>query len=214
MPCQVTPPDVAQRWAALWRDAGAASPPPGELDALLGRYHEPHRHYHDLVHIGECLVLLDVHRSSARVPALVGICLWYHDAVYDPRGSDNEALSADLCTSAIAAAGAAIDPAEARRLILATRHSGAAPDATADEALLLDIDLAILGADPERFAAYDAAIRREYDWVPEPLYRAKRAQILRSFLQREAIYATPAISAERESRARRNLSDAIRRLHG
>jgi predicted metal-dependent HD superfamily phosphohydrolase len=95
-------------------------------------------------------------------------------------------------------------------MILATAHS-AEPD-SADEALLLDIDLSVLGADPDVFDAYDSAIRKEYEWVPEPDYRKARARVLESFLQRERIYRTWPYRERYESAARKNLSRALARL--
>ncbi|MBT9552193.1 MAG: hypothetical protein IV088_15195 [Hydrogenophaga sp.] len=53
-----------------------------------------------------------------------------------------------------------------------------------DARRLVDIDLAILGADPARFAEYDAQVREEYRWVPNWLYRCKRREVLAGFLAR------------------------------
>ena len=58
----------------------------------------------------------------------------------------------------------------------------AARPATADEALLVDIDLAILGAAEERFAQYEAQIRAEYAWVDDALFRSRRREVLTGFL--------------------------------
>ena len=88
-----------------------------------------------------------------------------------------------------------------------THHPGAHPDAP----YLIDIDLAILGADPAAFDVYDAAIRKEYAHVPDDAYRAGRAKALQSFLDRERIFTTSAF-APLETRARSNLERAIARL--
>jgi len=45
--------------------------------------------------------------------------------------------------------------------------AGAGAGAARDCALFLDFDLAILGSPPATFAAYEQAVRREYDWAPE-----------------------------------------------
>ena len=90
---------------------------------------------------------------------------------------------------------------------MATRHE-VLPEHD-DARLLVDIDLAILGADPERFAEYDAQVRAEYAWVPWPIYGIKRKQVLQGFLQRQAIYATPYFHARLEQQARANLRQAV-----
>ena len=89
-----------------------------------------------------------------------------HDAIYDPHRADNEEASAQLARSMLGPVGvpeemlAAID-----RLIEVTRH--AAMPASEDECLMVDIDLAILGARSERYAQYRAQVRQEYRHVPE-----------------------------------------------
>ena len=156
--------DARQSWARAWRgigrDDGAAV-----RDSLLAAYAEPHREYHTLQHLRECLGLLDEAADAAARPFEVGIALWFHDAIYDVRRSDKTERSADWASAAAAAAGAV--PAvvdRIRSLVLATKHS-IAPGSD-DERLLVDIDLAILGAPAERFAEYERQIRAEYAWVP------------------------------------------------
>jgi predicted metal-dependent HD superfamily phosphohydrolase len=117
---------------------------------------------------------------------------------------DNEALSAALAVDCLRAAGAGDEVA--RRvlgLIMATRHHqpGGDPDCT----ILLDIDLAILGATPERFAEYERQVRQEYAHVPEANYREARALVMQGFLARPRIFATATFFERYEARARANL---------
>lgn len=195
-------------WVRAWRGAGAAGD--GELlrNEVLARYAEPHRHYHTQQHLAECLALFDETCALAADAAAVELALWFHDAIYDVPGHGNEERSADWAFDALQAAGAREGlPASVRRLVLCTRHD-ALPDA-GDECLVVDIDLAILGAGPERFAQYERQIRTEYADVPEALFRSKRGEILRAFLARPAIYGTQAFRARFEAAARRNLRAAL-----
>ncbi|PLK47119.1 N-methyl-D-aspartate receptor NMDAR2C subunit [Uliginosibacterium sp. TH139] len=197
-------------WDRFWIAAGARQPAPGLLAELLLAWTEPHRHYHTLQHLAECLSLLEAHAHQAKNPAAIGLALFFHDAIYDPRAQDNEARSADWARQALGAAGFEERFIEqVADMILATRH--ATQEAESDTALLLDIDLAILGANPHRFAEYEAQVRAEYAWVAEPAFRTGRAQLLRSFLARPHLYRTAAF-AELESRARGNLDTALRTL--
>jgi uncharacterized glyoxalase superfamily protein PhnB len=91
--------------------------------------------------------------------------------------------------------------------VLATRHS-AVPSGR-DEQVLVDIDLAILGAGPMRFAEYDRQIRQEYAFVPADTYRLKRREVLRAFLERPRLYATEPMHAALEELARRNLRRVV-----
>jgi predicted metal-dependent HD superfamily phosphohydrolase len=141
----------------------------------------------------------------ARHPGEVELALWFHDAVYDPKGQDNEARSADWATEALAQTGASGEVQQrVRALIMATCHD-AEPDGD-DARLLVDIDLAILGAEPPRFAEYDQQVRAEYRWVPGWLYRRKRKEVLAGFLARPAIYGTERFRERLEARARENLN--------
>lgn len=191
-----------------WRAVGARGEADACLEALRRAWREPQRHYHSLQHLSECLDLLRAHRDSAQRPDELVLALWFHDAVYAPRAKDNEQRSADWARQALDEAGA--DPATTARihaLILDTAH--AADPAPGDPSLLVDIDLAILGAAPERFAEYERQVRAEYAWVPGFLYRYKRRQLLREFAKRDPLYRTPALRERLEEQARINLARAI-----
>jgi predicted metal-dependent HD superfamily phosphohydrolase len=138
----------------------------------------------------------------------VALALWFHDAVYDPRGHGNEAASAQWAAWVLREAGAGAAVVErVEALVMATCHS--ALPSTPDARLLVDIDLAILGAEPARFAEYERQIRDEYGFVPEPVFREKRAQILRGFLERPALFSTPDYAGRLDAPARANLARAI-----
>lgn len=199
---------LATSWASAWSDLGL--PPPPELfEQLVRAYQEPQRHYHSLQHLSECLGHFEQVRHLAQRPGEVAIALWFHDAIYDVRGQDNERQSADWAVRALTACQAEQAMlARVERLIMVTRHD-VLPEA-ADERLLVDIDLAILGATPERFAEYDAQVRAEYAWVPGLVYWLKRRGVLKSFLARPSIYNTPHFRQRHEVQARINLAGALR----
>lgn len=182
-------------------------------DQLLARYAEPQRKYHTLQHLQECLALFDEVRALAEHPAEVEMALWFHDAIYEVKGSGNEERSAAWAFEALLAAGVDAGPAAlVRDLVLVTRHSGS--PVSVDEQVLVDIDLSILGADTPRFDEYERQIRAEYSYVPGFLFRRKRKQILQSFLDRPAIYSTAVLRDRLEARARENLGRAIRSQAG
>jgi predicted metal-dependent HD superfamily phosphohydrolase len=146
-----------ERWRETWELAGAP-PPAGAFDDLFARYAEPHRAYHDLGHVLSCLRHAADVRARLTSPAEVELALWYHDAVYDPHRGDNEAASARLAGDRLAPLLAPASVAAIEGLVLATRHL-AVPEGD-DARFLVDIDLAILGATPEAFDAYETAVRR------------------------------------------------------
>lgn len=198
------------RFEGVWRDLGL-TPSPQLFTTLAERYAEPHRAYHTAQHIDECLAYVDLARTECERPAEIELALWFHDAIYDTRASDNERRSADWCTRELASAGApATVAASVHALIMATRHD--AVPAGHDEQLLTDIDLSILGASRERFDEYETQVRIEYEWVPAAVFRTERAKVLRHFLSRPAIYATPFFRDRLEANARRNLTASLEQL--
>lgn len=198
------------RWQAAWQALGVSPPDAAVLEALLARYDEPHRSYHTAHHLDECFTRLEWAGRSPERPGEVALALFYHDAVYDPHRSDNEARSADLAEQALAAQGVAPEAvARIRALIMATRHD--ATPGSPDAALLVDVDLGILAAPAARFDEYERQVREEYAFVPEIMFRHKRRQVLRGFLERDRIYSSGAFGGD-EERARGNLRRSIDRL--
>jgi predicted metal-dependent HD superfamily phosphohydrolase len=180
------------------------------LAELTAAYSEPHRRYHTFQHIEFCLREIGKHRAHAVRPSEIRWALLFHDAIYDPRRNDNEARSADwACRVMQEMQRSDEEIVRVRKLILATAHAGNAE--TPDEALLLDIDLSILGADDATFDEYDRAIRVEYEWVPDEAYRSARANVLQGFLKRDRIFRTVAYR-QQEAAARRNIERALERL--
>ena len=75
--------------------------------------------------------------------------------------------------------------------------------------MLIDSDLAILGASESAYQAYANQIRQEYAWVPETDYRMGRRKVLERFLARPRIFH---YLADLEASARRNIAAEISRL--
>ena len=205
--------DAYESWLAPWTALGVAHP--ARLDALhadvLARYREPQRHYHTVQHLDECFERWPEVRAHAQHPAEVELALWFHDAIYDTQRSDNEALSAALALET--ALGLGVGHASAQRisdLILCTRH--AVEPQGADAEALIDVDLSILGAAPQRFDEYELQVRQEYAWVPEDTFRQRRAEVLGQFLARRHIYSTGIFRAQYEPCARANLVRSITAL--
>ncbi|GAB4355183.1 MAG: metal-dependent hydrolase [Cyanophyceae cyanobacterium] len=209
---------LRDRWWATWQTLGVEDAAKVRLEetygALMARYGEPHRHYHTEQHLMECFDRWDQARSPVADPGALALALWFHDGIYDPRRSDNEARSGAWMAAVAIAAG--IDSgrvAWAGRAIAATAHGTIHPQ---DDGmgLLLDLDLGILAAGRDRFADYCQQIRREYCWVPGEIYGPKRRQVLQSFLDRPAIFWTREYRDRHEAQARDNLQWEIARLMG
>jgi predicted metal-dependent HD superfamily phosphohydrolase len=199
-----------RRFVADVRALGVDRIERADFRSLVEAYRAPDRYYHTLSHIAACLDALDGVANLAQHPAEIAVALWFHDAVYDTHRTDNEERSAVWAREYLTGALAhdAIDRIEA--MILATRHTE--HTAPGDTALMVDIDLGILGQPVRVFDRYDAAIRREYAWVSDEAYREGRRAVLASFLARTRIYCTDFFHARLEGTARANLARAHDRL--
>lgn len=200
--------EIQKSWTHCWTDLQADGDGLDLMARLIDAYRQPQLHYHTLQHLEECLNLWSKHAGEAQQAAEVGMALWFHDAVYEVKAADNEERSAAWAMDELGAVGVAAAQVERIGcLILASAHR-ALPQGR-DAQLLVDIDLAILGASRERFDEYEAQVRREYSWVPEDLFRTKRAEVLARFLQRKPLYHTPALRNLFEARAIDNLRDSL-----
>jgi predicted metal-dependent HD superfamily phosphohydrolase len=203
---------MAIRWRDLTGRYSCSRASTAIYDGLVRRYAAPERHYHTLRHIGEVLDLLDRYGRAGRAHDTALFAAWFHDVIYDARATDNEERSAAMARRALWKLDVPDDLAEdVARLILATKEHEAVEHGFEGE-LLLDADLAILGADDERYREYERDIRREYAWASEEEYRAGRARVLTELLARERIYRTGVVAAELEERARRNMRGELDRL--
>ena len=200
---------LEEHWNKTWQWLGLRPADTGLRDALLARYAEPHRKYHGTEHLEACLKHFGTLQGLMQHPGEVAIGLWFHDAIYDIGVAGNEVRSAEWAHTSLSRAGALAEVADrVHALVMVTCHDVA--PRTTDQAILLDIDLAILGAPAAVFDRYEHQIRSEFENVPEPDFRARRWRILQHFLDRPRIYHTAEFSSTREAQARANLSRAVR----
>lgn len=200
-------------WQQLWRSIDHRRN--GDWDScfedLQKRYAEPQRHYHIWQHIKQCLVEWESVRYVVINPEAIAAAIFYHDAVYDPKASGNEALSAELfAKDARRAHLTDFFIWKVTRLILATKHIEIPSEE--DAHFMIDIDLSILGQEETYFDEYERQIRQEYVYVPSVSFAMGRSGILNRFRAHEYIYLTPYFRRKYEESARRNIDRSLERL--
>ncbi|MEU9405384.1 hypothetical protein AB0E08_06740 [Streptomyces sp. NPDC048281] len=207
---------LRSRWLTAFlrsRDDDSCAPDPYRYaDELLRRWQEPQRRYHTVTHLVAVLDRIDALEEYAGEPDLVRLAAWFHDAVYLPDRSTNEERSARLAERALPEAGvSAAHTAEVARLVrLTVTHDPAPGDRNGE--VLCDADLAILAAPPAAYAAYTAAVREEYHFVPNDAFRTGRSAILRQLLDLPRLFRTPYGRTEWEPTARYNLAAELEML--
>lgn len=191
-------------------------------DELRRLYSAGERAYHTFDHVAEVLdhwAAVDAEGGwSHRAETWLAVLL--HDAVYVPGEVDNEVRSAELVKDFVNAWGPTLaepphtraDAAMTEHLVRLTARHGRLKrrDVTDEEALFLDCDMAVLGSSPERFDAYDAAIRLEYSAiVPPAILDRGRRQFLEHLLGNARIFLSERFHARYDAAARDNLRRAL-----
>lgn len=176
-----------------------------KFDEVATAYAEPGRYYHTLDHVLAVLDTVESLASHARNLNAVKLAAWLHDVIYDSKASVNEERSAEyaerLCHE--------LSIPEGQRVAALIRKTKTHEADDVDAQVLLDADLAILGASDADYQAYAENIRREYAWVSEHEYRKGRCHVLERFLTRPRIFH---LLTHFEAPARLNLATEIGRL--
>jgi predicted metal-dependent HD superfamily phosphohydrolase len=205
---------LAVDWLALGHRVGARDDVAGAGANLLGRWAEPHRAYHDLAHLEEVLTRIDLLADEAEDADAVRLAAWFHDAVYDPKLTDNEERSAWLATTVLHRLQVP-EPtvAQVARLVRVTATHEVV-DGDRDAAVLCDADLAILAATTARYSTYVEGVRREYTHVDDASFARGRAAVLRGLVAHEPLFRTAYGREHWESGARANVLTELAHLEG
>ncbi|MEP1487830.1 MAG: hypothetical protein ABJK28_05345 [Algibacter sp.] len=171
------------------------------------------RHYHNLSHISSML-----HQAESAKNSIVNydaflLSIWYHDIIYKPTKKDNEEKSANFAQKRLKTLSFDKKTTETiQKLIVSTKKHEIISSSNNDNALLLDIDLSILGSDWKIYQNYIENIRKEYAIYPNFMYKKGRKKVLMHFLERETLYFTDIYQDKHESQARENLLKEIKLL--
>ena len=173
-----------------------------ELSAIVRRYNERKRHYHNLEHVTRLLALCD--ELEIDDPDIT-LAVVYHDVIYRPGSLKNEEKSAAYARESLGRLG--VDPgrmSQVCEMILATANHLIPQDNPLTQTLL-DLDMSILGSPREEYQTYTDAVRKEYSWIPEFVFRNKRRRFLERILAEEFIFHTDLFREKYEDSARANI---------
>ena len=195
-------------WQQTWQKLGVITDKTDLLQQILSQYNHPDRKYHTQQHLTECLEHFNKIQHLTTHPEEIALALFFHDAIYQIGKHVNEQKSAAWAKNSLTQEMIVPEIVlRIEKLILATVHQ-AIPQHS-DEQFMVDIDLAILGANRQRFSEYEQQVRQEYHFVPDWLFRHERKKILRQFLKRPQIYATDYFYNLLEKQARSNLEHTL-----
>jgi predicted metal-dependent HD superfamily phosphohydrolase len=182
------------------------------FDNLVASYSEPNRRYHTLAHLTALFDCLELHADEIGEPARLAFAAWYHDAVYDPRRSDNEAKSAERAMKELdnLGAGSALRSGVVQLILATKNHMEGGRDY--DDEIFLDADFAILGAPEGAYRQYVKDVRAEYGHVSDADWKAGRGSFLKKVAAAPRIFRTGIFEGAYGEQARKNIAWELKEL--
>jgi len=180
---------------------------------LIEAYTHVNRHYHNIKHIETLFDLAHKYQHLITDFDLLLFSILYHDIVYFVSNFDNEEESASLCASRLKTLG--LEQTKIKKsyeMILATKtHHLSDSVNNFDAQFFLDIDLSVLGSNPDTYDIYATQIRKEYSIYPDSVYNKGRIKIVENILSTQ-IFKTNIFNNELEKQARENINREINSL--
>jgi len=199
---------LERRWESLLQHENAKT----EFKQIADLYTEKYRFYHTLEHISYCLELFDKYQDKIQAPLELELAIWLHDVIYDPKMPNNEYLSAEYAEQMLKSLDRkSVEIQTIKHLILCTKHPSV-PKSN-DEKYLIDIDLAILGADKEVYEHYSKMVKKEYAFLSLSQYSIGRKKVLKSLINSDHIFHTDSFRHKYDSKAKSNIKNELEDLN-
>lgn len=182
--------------------------PVNVMNVVVARYNEPHRRYHNLFHITNLFQLAAA--KGIPLSRAQQLAIWFHDVVYDPQETmNNEQRSAQLMNDLLKDHLPDSILRRATNMILATKRHVSDDHETQ---IVLDLDLAGLGADHETYFYNKQQIREEYSYLSDESWINGRKIFITNMLNRKFIFETHWGRESFEDNARKNLMTDLQSL--
>lgn len=180
------------------------------FDKLINAYSEKHRAYHNVNHLQDCLMKLENYPDKNFYKE-IALAFWFHDAVYQSYQKNNELKSAEWANNFLENNKVELNKINfIFDLIMSTSYQK--PAANLAQEIMMDIDISILGSEPENYEVYTKNVRKEYQLIPMFIYKKKRKAILQNFLKQNTLFYTNYFQKLYEKQARENIQNEIELL--
>ena len=185
------------------------------LPDLIRAYQETHRKYHTLDHI--FYMINKAWSWHWEITDELCYAIWYHDYIYKIGAQNNEAESARLFEADVMKCGGLgelVDHEKVKQAIISTRDHipmealflGVSPcQCVGLEAILIDLDLAILAEHQVSYERYVSGVRQEYHLFSDEQWVEGRSKWIKSMLKRDQIFYTEDGYKNCEKKSRDNL---------
>ena len=186
------------------------------VNEITSKYGDKSRGYHGTNHITSMLKNIEEFlQNSKEANKLKNIdefkfAVFMHDFINGEK--DDVKKSAENAEKILKEIDGNYDTAYIKELITATDYSVSRRDLTFDQRLMRDLDLSILGENPDKYKEYSKQIREQYSQYSDEEFGKARKDLLLSFAQTPVIYNTEYFRRKYENQARVNLLNEISKL--
>ena len=166
-------------------------------EEILARWSEPHRAYHGPAHLADLFRLINIHAElrehgslssgvsdtelSQREKDMLTLVAIFHDIIYNPRRTDNEAQSAELFLNSV---GMDKDSADIQEIAQIIRDTKDHKPSTHLSSIFSHMDMDIVRRPYPELLQWEAGIRHEYSHVPGIAYVVVRARFLGQMMKK------------------------------
>lgn len=196
------------------------------VQSIFNAYSEPHRHYHNVDHLMDCLNKLKLVKHLCVFPEKCALALAYHDYIYTilPLKSNNSVqMSANIAKIQLNSMGICSKYIEdiiintdhfSRELFmeLSLRNKQENDPIIKDIRVVVDIDMSILGSSQDTFNRYERDIRKEYNFLSDSSYYPVRIDFIDRMIKKSQIFYTDHFREKYEEKARINLKNLKEKL--
>ncbi len=190
---RIPTPNELENLKSIWHEFTESSSETNDqvYSALLEKYNEPHRAYHNVGHLVELFEYFEKYRDQIQDQQSIALALFFHDVVYNISDTDNEEQSAKYATKALSELNVNTETISRTADLIEMTKTHLSAESDLDASLMLDMDIAALGAPTEQYKKYSQAIEAEYTTnLPTQKYYKGRLRFLESIKQRDNLFIT------------------------
>lgn len=188
---------------------------------IMAQYSDQERVTHNVDYLKDTFERFEIVKKELESPSAVALALLFLYYEYDPKAVDCAEKNLEHFKTFATDAGIpdesplrskVVNLMEAAATHSTDEHKTDGAFGSEDKHYFLDMDIADLGSSPEHYAECTQRIQKEYDFLPESMYKSLRLKVLESFLQIPNIYATREFREKYENQARKNIQDEVKSL--
>ncbi|KAF6217360.1 hypothetical protein GE061_001714 [Apolygus lucorum] len=211
--------ELEEVWSALTKDL-----PPAKDEwwtKIVASLNGPSRKCHNFDYLAQKFALYQTVKHLVRNGRAIEFALFFSYIEYGPMSANAHETNIQHFKQFASECGISLEDElvkdtlvllECNSSCMTDEHTKEGAFGNEDKHYFLDLDMAVLGSDPDTYNQYWQNEKEENDIIPEAMYNSFRAKVLKTFLQIPNIYATKEFRDKYEENARANLQRDVSNL--